>query len=68
MYKNLRGAASGKKIVARMEFGASYMVRMGREGQRMPFSGNRVSTCVAATSGRKLHSRIHFDTASVSIF
>ena len=63
----IRGAASGKKIVARMEFGASYMVRMGREGQRMPFPGNRVSTCVAATSGRKLHSRIHFDTAAESI-
>ena len=33
----------------------------------MPFSGNRVSTCVAATSGRKLHPRIHFDTAAESI-
>ena len=50
-----------------MEFGASYMVRMGREGDRMPFPGNRVSICVAATSGRKLHPRIHFDTAAESI-
>ena len=50
-----------------MEFGASYMVRIGREGYRMPFPGNRVSTCVAATSGRKLHPRIHFDTAAESI-
>ena len=33
----------------------------------MPFPGNRVSTCVAATSGRKLHPRIHFDTAAESI-
>ena len=62
-----RGAASGKKIVARMEFGASYMVRMGREGHRMPFPRNRVPICVAATSGRKLHPRIHFDTAAESI-
>ena len=33
----------------------------------MPFPGNRVSTCVAASSGRKLHYRIHFDTAAESI-
>ena len=33
----------------------------------MPFPVNRMSTFVAATSGRKLHPRIHFDTAAESM-